>query len=171
MPKEPPTSANDAHNTPCAVEVLPPEGYVATVPPSDDAIRSAIVRASGVLGVAAKDIGVERQWLGEYISEHPHLERYLREQEQIWRDERERHIRSGCIIGDLGFIALSTRLDDKRSANGGGSAAAQQIDFTKELRDIGEATDEELLAVIRRKAMGHTPAPGSKCPMCGAITT
>ena len=138
------------------------------LPESDDEMEAIITERRGVVRLIASDLRVSMQAVYERISSNPRLIDLQQQHEQACDANFQLRIREGVARGDLGWCALWARqrelaAKDGRSVGDGGGAGAP-IDFSKEVRELSELSDSELLAAIMRRAGKE---PEEACPICG----
>lgn len=138
------------------------------LPDSDDEMAALIEERRGVVRLIASDLQVPMQQVYDRINGNPRLQELQRQHEQACDANFQLRIREGVARGDLGWCALWARqrelAEKSGKAVGDGGLAQQAIDFSKEVRELSELTDAELLAAVMRRN-GHTVEDA--CPVCG----
>lgn len=138
------------------------------LPESDDELAALIETRKGVVRLIASDLKVPMQQVYDRINASQRLQEIQQREEQACDANFQLRIREGVARGDLGWCALFARqreLAEKNGKNvGDGGISQQAIDFSKEVRELSELTDAELLAAVMKRA-GHDVEDA--CPMCG----
>ena len=136
--------------------------------PTDDAIWSALVAQCGVLGLAATDLWVEESALSKWIAERPEFAEEYRHLEQSSDLSMTKHVRRGCVAGETGLMWLrQAQLKQHTEGHAGSADGPRPVDFTREFESPVELSREELLAVLRREALGRRLGALDVCPVCG----
>lgn len=138
------------------------------LPESEDDMAALIEARKGVVRLIASDLKVPMQQVYDRINSSPRLQEIQQREEQATDANFQLAIREGVARGDLGWSALWARqreLAEKSGKSvGDGGLAQQAIDFSKEVRELSELSDAELLAAVMRR-QGHDVADA--CPVCG----
>ena len=138
------------------------------LPESEDEMEAIITERRGVVRLIASDLRVSMQAVYDRINSNPRLIDLQQQHEQACDANFQLRIREGVARGDLGWCALWARqrelADKSGKAVGDGGLAQQAIDFSKEVRELSELTDAELLAAVLRR-QGHDV--DDTCPICG----
>ncbi len=138
------------------------------LPESDDAMAALIEERKGVVRLIASDLNVPMQQVYDRIHGNHRLQEIQQRHEQSCDANFQLRIREGVQRGDLGWCALWARqrelAEKSGKAVGDGGLAQQAIDFSKEVRELSELTDAELLAAIMKRN-GHEVEDA--CPVCG----
>ena len=173
----PPTGPRDTSKPKAYKPIQPqPERFMqiarhyGQLPESDDEMEAIITERRGVVRLIASDLRVSMQAVYERISSNPRLIDLQQQHEQACDANFQLRIREGVARGDLGWCALWARQRELAEKSGkavgdGGLLAQHAIDFSKEVRELAELSDAELLAAVLRRA-GKDPG-GDACPVCG----
>ena len=143
--------------------------------PDDERIMEAIHLHIGGMELVAAALGLTVSSLSRYIArpENRHLKESQRKTQAAADALAQRAIARGCQLGDRDMIQLRMRqqiADDVRKAAGiGMQSAGGPIDFTREVKDISEFSDSELVAAVLAREGVDPPEPGCKCPLCGSV--
>ena len=122
--------------------------------PDDVTIRARIAEDAGVVELIALHLGVPVEDLSHHIAGNADLARACTDEAARVHGFTEANIRRGVAKGDLGWTALRLKQMHDAAAKGGAGTddgRAQPIDFTREVRDVSEFSDAELLAAIRHR--------------------
>ena len=173
----PPTGPRDPSKPKVYKPVPPPPErfmqvakYSGALPESDDELAAIITERRGVIRLIASDLHVTMQAVYDRINGNPRLVDLQQQHEQACDANFQLRIREGVARGDLGWCALWARQrelaakDGRAVGDGGIGGAGAPIDFSKEVRELSELSDAELLAAIMRRAGKE---PDEACPICG----
>ena len=172
----PPTGPRD-HSKPKVYKPIQPQPerfmqvarHYGQLPESDDEMEAIITERRGVVRLIASDLRVSMQAVYDRINSNPRLIDLQQQHEQACDANFQLRIREGVARGDLGWCALWARqrelAEKSGKAVGDGGLAQQAIDFSKEVRELSELSDAELLSAVLRRA-GKDPG-GDACPVCG----